>query len=166
MASIRCEQSGDQLAIAAIHISSFPTDAEATLVGKLRSAGRLAISLVAECDGTIIGHVAFSPVTTATGQTGLGLAPVAVMASHRRQGIAANLIQEGLARCAAAGFGWSVVLGDPAYYKRFGFRPASSCGLTDEYQGGEAFQICEVIPNAAPYNGGLVRYAPEFAVFG
>src|SRR5438552_1181557 len=155
---IRPEHSADLDAIRAVHECSFPTPVEACLVDRLRNAGRLAVSLLAEADGAIIGHVAFSPVTTSDGHAGAGLAPVAVVPSHRRQGIAAELIEQGLAACRAAGFGWAVVLGEPRYYCRFGFRPAAGFGLTDEYGGGSAFQAMELVADSMPVGAGLVRY--------
>jgi len=136
------------------------------LVDLLRSAGRLPVSLVAEIGDAVVGHVAFSPVTTASGAVGVGLAPVAVAESHRRRGIAAALVRAGLEACRAAGFGWAVVMGEPAYYSRFGFRPASEFGLSDEYGGGQAFQAIELVPGALPVGAGLVRYAPEFSAVG
>jgi putative acetyltransferase len=96
----------------------------------------------------------------------MGLGPVAVLPSHRRLGIAARLIEDGLARCRSTGFGWAVVLGAPAYYGRFGFQPASTFGLSDEYGGGPAFQARELIPGALPTGAGLVRYARAFASLG
>lgn len=160
---VRPERPADAMAIRAVHVASFPTDAEARLVDLLRAAGRLTISLMAEADGAIVGHVAFSPVTTATGVVGAGLAPVAVVPAHRRRGIAARLIAAGLDACRAAGFGWAVVLGEPGYYARFGFRPATEFGLADEYGGGPAFQAMELVRGQLPTGAGLVRYAPEFA---
>lgn len=138
------------------------------MVDLLRAAGRLRVSLIAEIDdamigNAVIGHVAFSPVTATTGVPGAGLGPIAVARSQRRQGIAAKLIRSGLEACRAAGFGWVVVLGEPEYYARFGFRPASEFGLCDEYGGGPAFQCLQLVPNALPVGAGLVRYAPEFA---
>lgn len=94
---------------------------------------------------------------------GAGLGPIAVAESHRRRGIAAELVRAGLEACREAGFGWVVVLGEPAYYARFGFRPAVEFGLSDEYGGGAAFQILELVTGAAPVGAGLVQYAPEFA---
>ena len=166
MAVVRPEQPGDVAAIHTVHAASFPTGAEARLVSLLREAEHLPVSLVAETDGAIVGHVAFSPVSAANGAVGVGLAPVAVLASHRRQGIAARLIEAGLAACRSAGFGWAAVLGEPAYYSRFGFRPASAFGLSDEYGGGPAFQVIELVPDGLPSGVGLVRYAPEFASLG
>ena len=166
MVIVRAEGADDMAGIHAVHAASFPTEAEALLVRRLRNAGRLSVSLVAESELVVVGHVAFSPVTVASGTVGAGLAPVAVAASHRSQGIAAKLVRTGLEACHAAGFGWVVVLGAPTYYSRFGFRPAAGFGLSDEYDGGEAFQAIELIPGALPAGAGLVRYAPEFAALG
>lgn len=160
---IRREQPADTAAIHAVHAACFPTSAEARLVDLLRSANKLTVSLVATAADQVVGHVAFSPVTTAGNHDGIGLAPVAVLESHRRQGIAAQLIEAGLRACRDAGFGWAVVLGEPEYYGRFGFRAAADSGLTDEYGGGPAFQALELLPGALPRGAGLVRYAAEFA---
>lgn len=164
MVLIRPEQRDDIPSIHAIHSASFPGDAEARLVRQLRLAGRLSISLVAEANGGIVGHVAFSSVSAANGAIGVGLGPVAVLESHRRQGVAAQLIETGLAACRAAGFGWAVVLGAPRYYSRFGFQPASTFGLCDEYGGGPAFQAMELLAGELPSSAGQVRYAPEFSL--
>lgn len=166
MIVIRPERSADGPAIFAVHAGSFPTDGEARLVDLLRAARRLTVSLVADVGGTIVGHVAFSPVTSATGVVGAGLAPVAVLGTHRRRGIAAELVRAGLRSCLESGIGWVVVLGEPAYYARFGFLPASELGLSDEFGGGSAFQAIELVAGAMPARGGVVRYAPEFASLG
>ena len=160
------ERPGDAEAIHAVHAVSFPTDLEARLVDHLRAAGRLTVSLVAEVGGAVVGHIAFSPVTAASGAVGAGLAPVAVVEPHRRRGVAAGLVREGLATGRAAGFGWAVVLGEPAYYSRFGFRPAEEFGLSCEFCNGPAFQVIELVQGALPVGAGLVRYAPEFARVG
>ena len=161
---VRAEQPGDAASVRAIHAASFPTPAEARLVDMLRESGRLRVSLVAEAgDGRIVGHVAFSPVTTTFDATGAGLGPIAVAGPHRRQSVAAELVRAGLAACREAGFDWVVVLGDPRYYARFGFRPAAEFGLYDEFRGGLAFQALQLVDGALPINAGLVRYAPEFA---
>jgi len=74
MASVRPEQPGDARAIHALLVATFPSPAEARLVDLLRVAGRLSLSLVAEADGVVVGHIAFSPVTVASGAVGAGLA--------------------------------------------------------------------------------------------
>src|SRR5262249_47493625 len=129
----------------------------------LRTAGHLQVSLVAEVGGIVVGHIAFSPVTVQVGVPGAGLAPLAVVESQRRQGIAEKLGRSGTEACRAAGFGWVGGLGEPAYSSRFGFRAASAFGLCDEYGGGSAFQCLELVPGVLPVGAGLVRYAPEFA---
>lgn len=128
----------------------------------LRAAGRLTLSLVAVEEGVVAGHVALSPVRVTGAADGIGLAPVAVLPAFRRRGIADRLIRMGLERCGEQGFGFVVVLGEPEYYGRFGFRPASDWGLSDEYGGGDAFQALELRPGAIPRGAGVVRYAPEF----
>jgi putative acetyltransferase len=168
MVVIREETPRDVAAIHAVHTAAFPTEDEARLIDLLRFAGRLSVSLAAEIDSQIVGHVAFSPVTTepTAASRGAGLAPVAVVASQRRQGIAADLIRAGLHACRQRGFGWVVVLGEPKYYARFGFRSAADFGLGDEYGGGPAFQALELVAGSLPVGAGLVRYAPEFASLG
>jgi putative acetyltransferase len=161
--TVRCEAPADRAGIHAVHAVSFPTAFEADLVDALRRAGRLTISLVAVEDDGIVGHVAFSPVSVPGTTDGVGLAPVAVLPAFRRRGIAAQLIRDGLAECVRRGQGFVVVLGDPHYYRRFGFLPARGRGLRDEYGGGDAFQALELRPGAIPADGGLVRYAPELA---
>ena len=149
-----------------MHAASFPTPVEARLVDLLRAAGRLRVSLVAEIGNVIVGHIAFSPVAAASTAAGAGLAPIAVIEAHRRRGVAAELVRKGLDACRHAGVGWVVVLGDPAYYARFGFRAASEFGLRDDYGGGDAFQGVELIRGALPVGAGLVRYSEEFAALG
>jgi putative acetyltransferase len=161
--AIRPERSADTAAITAVHTASFPTAYEARLVEALRANGRLSVSLVAVDGQTIVGHVAFSPVTLSDVEGGFGLAPVAVLPQSRRQGIAAALIRQGLIDIARAGARFAVVLGSPAYYGRFGFQPAYRRALRDEYEGGDAFQVLELQPGALPASGGVVRYAAEFA---
>jgi putative acetyltransferase len=164
---VRPETPTDTPAIHAVHAAAFPSEDEANLVDALRAAGRLTLSLVAEEEGRVVGHVGFSPVRVADGDDtdGLGLAPVAVLPDHRRRGIADRLVRRGLALAAGLGRGFVVVLGDPAYYGRFGFQPASDWRLTDEYGGAASFQAQELRRGAIPAGGGLVRYAPEFAAF-
>lgn len=162
---IRPEQAGDEAAIRAVVSAAFPSPLEATLVDGLREAGRLTISLVAEVNGDIVGHVAFSPIRVGEREIGLGLAPLAVASAHRRQGIGAALVFEGLRVAKESGVAAVVLLGSPAYYSRFGFAAASRWRLRDEYGGGDAFQAIVWRPAVLPVEGGLVTYAPEFAIF-
>jgi len=163
-AVVRPERAADVAAVRGIHRAAFPTDAEARLVDALREAGQALVSLVAERHGEVLGHVLFSPVTLdPPGPVGAGLAPLAVHPSRQGRGIGGMLVREGLSACAAKGIAFVVVLGDPRYYGRFGFRRASARGLSNEYGADEAFAVVELSKGALPGGPALVRYRPEFA---
>lgn len=164
-AIIRDERAGDEAAIREVLTAAFPSEQVARLVDDLRRGGRLALSLVAAVEERIVGHVGFSPVTIEGAPGGLGLAPVAVAPDFQGRGTGAALIRAGLAACGQRGAGFVVVLGEPAFYRRFGFKPAGRWKLTDAYGGGEAFQAIELRPGAIPTREALVRYAPEFSLF-
>jgi putative acetyltransferase len=166
MTSIRTERAADEVATFDVHAAVFPTDAEARLVTALRASGKAAVSLVAEVDGTVVGHVLFSPVSvegSPISSIGVGLAPVAVLPAHQRRGVGARLIESGLEACRRAGFGFAVVLGEPSYYRRFGFRRALDDRLQNEYGVDHEFMALELRPEALGGVSGVVRYAPEFA---
>ena len=124
---IRSERPDDENAITALIDRAFALAAhsdgiEAAVVERLRTAEALTVSLVADDDGSIVGHVAFSPVTIDGRNVGwFGLGPVAVDPQRQRGGVGAKLIEEGLIQLRQIG-GGCVVLGEPAYYGRFGFR--------------------------------------------
>ncbi|MEQ9096245.1 MAG: N-acetyltransferase [Phycisphaerales bacterium] len=159
--TIRAERAEDVDAIDRVLRAAFPTADEAELVKKLRADGDLRVSLVAELEGAIVGCVAISPVTiNGNPSEGVGLAPVAVLPGRQRRGIGATLVAAALAACWNAAF--CVVLGEPAYYRRFGFRPASGHGLTGPYDAGEAFMVLSLPGGGVPDGGGLVRYAQAF----
>jgi putative acetyltransferase len=161
---IRTERPGDMRAIHELLASVFPTDQEALLVERLRQAGRLIISLVAEFEGRLVGHIAFSPVTIKHSEeivTGAGLAPLALHLLWQRRGIAARLVAQGLTDCEQAAIGFVVVLGEPDYYRRFGFQTASRHGVTNVYGIDEPFMLMEL--RADSVKPGIAHYAPEFA---
>ncbi len=123
----RRENEGDadpihDVTAAAFQGKPYSSGTEAHIVDALRAAGALTISLVAEDHDEIVGHIAFSPVTI-NGQAGrwYGLGPVSVLPLWQRRGIGSALIQGGLAQLRDLGAEGCVVLGDPAYYGRFGF---------------------------------------------
>jgi len=166
---IREERPVDAAAVFAVHAAAFAGDAEARLVDRLRAAGKLTVALVAEnAAGEIVGHVAFSPVQVTSGKApsaGLGLAPLAVRPDCQRRGIGSRLVRQGLAACRRVAAPYVVVLGEQAYYTRFGFRPASQWNLDNEYGAGDEFMALELSPGGLP-EGGLIRYAQEFAELG
>ncbi|MDF2154455.1 N-acetyltransferase [Vibrio sp. CAU 1672] len=163
---IRTEAPADLLQIDRLLKQTFPTEAEANLVMSLRENSKLTLSLVAcNDDGEVIGHVLFSPVTL-NGQENSwqGLAPVAVREDYRRQGIAAALIKEGFASLRDFGYPVCVVLGDPDYYARFGFKASEEMGFSCAYdvpQG--AFRVAELVEGACAGQTGRIDYAPEFS---
>lgn len=133
---------------------------EARIVHALRERDQLAVSLVAEANGVLIGHVALSPVALDDGTGGwFGLGPVAVAPEQQRRGIGANLIRQALARLPALGARGCVVLGDPAYYHRFGFRPQPRLRLA-----GVPAEFFMALPLGTSVPDADVRYSPAFSV--
>ncbi|AGB70334.1 MULTISPECIES: GNAT family N-acetyltransferase [Rhizobium] len=124
---IRPEQPGDAEAIRRTTKIAFASmkhssQTEAQIVDALRNAEALTISLVAIEDGDVVGHIAFSPVTIDGKDCGwYGLGPLSVTPSRQKHGIGGALVREGLSRLANIDAKGCVVLGDPDYYKRFGF---------------------------------------------
>lgn len=131
---------------------------EAAIVDALRATGALSLSLVAELEGAVVGHVAFSPVRIEGVDLGwLGLGPVSVAPSAQRRGIGTALVEAGLARIRADGAAGCVVLGDPAFYRRFGFTadPALRYGdVPPAYFQSQRFR--------GPAPRGAVAYHPAF----
>lgn len=165
MVTIRPEGPDDIPSVRQVHEAAFPTSAEANLVDRLRANGKTAVALVAEGDGRIVGHILFSPVTLEPpgGAVGFALAPVAVLHDYEHHGVGRRLVQNGLAECHAQGAAFVVVLGEPAYYERFGFERASKHGLRSEYDAGDSFMVFELVSGALPPSGTLVKYASEFS---
>lgn len=148
-----------------MNVSAFDTSAEADLVDALRESAQPLVSLVAERDGQIVGHIMFSPVTLAGHADAklMGLAPMAVAPPHQRQGIGSLLVDAGLAQCGQLGFGAVVVLGHAAYYPRFGFVPASRFGLTCAYDvPDDVFMAVELQPDVLRDKTGTIRYHAAF----
>jgi putative acetyltransferase len=155
---IRGEDSGDAQIIEAVTAAAFLNAAhtshtEQYIVSALRKAGKLAISLVAEADGVVIGHVAISPVFISDGTSGwFGVGPVSVLPQHQRRGIGSQLIREALRLLRDRGAGGCVVLGEPEYYGRFGFRANPNLvlpGVPAEYFQAVAFTASRPQGNVA-----------------
>jgi putative acetyltransferase len=126
--TIRDETNADAGAITEVTVAAFKTleisgQTEQFIVQALRAAKALTVSLVAELDGRVIGHIAFSPVSISDGTPSwYGLGPVSVLPEHQRQGIGKALIHAGLSRLKALHAQGCCLVGPPAYYRQFGFR--------------------------------------------
>lgn len=161
---IRPETPADRDAVYVLNTAAFGQPDEADLVDRLRQRADPYLALVAEADGEIVGHIAFTPVTVEGAEGVVGLAPMAVAPDWQREGIGSVLVREGLRVCAEAGVTAVVVLGHPAYYPRFGFVPAHTVGLRDDYGAPpEAFMALELVPGALTEASGTVRYHDAFA---
>ena len=125
--TIREETDADIAAIAAVTVAAFETlevsgHTEQFIVQALRDAGALAVSLDADMDGLVVGHIAFSPVTISDGtQRWYGLGPVSVLPQFQRQGVGKALIREGLSRLRKQDAAGCCLVGHPEYYPQFGF---------------------------------------------
>ena len=166
---IRPESSEDRDAIRRVNQVAFGSDAEANLVDALRDGGFAVISLVAELEREIVGHIVFSPVsilTKARKMDAMSLAPMAVPPSHQRRGIGSRLVEEGLEVCRKRGQRIVVVLGHPDFYRRFGFSSKLATLLESPFGGGEAWMALELVPGSLSGIEGSVEYSPPFNMFG
>jgi putative acetyltransferase len=133
---IRDERPEDIAHIRALLDQGFPGEPVGQLVDDLRIDGDLLLSLVAEENGQVAGHIGFSPVAIAPCLVrAVQLSPLAVAESNRRQGIGAALVRAGIDRCRALGIDAILVLGDPHYYQRFGFDPALAAPFRSRWSG-------------------------------
>ena len=162
---IRPEEPKDYEAIYAVNVAAFETPAEADLVSLLRKEADPTISLVAEEDGAIAGHIMFSPASLA-GHTELkimGLGPMAVIPTQQRKGIGSRLVKAGLESCRGLGYGAVIVLGHTGFYPRFGFTPSVDFGIECEYDvPKEAFMVMELLPGYLAEAHGIIKYHPAF----
>lgn len=161
------EQLADIDAVDRLITAAFGRPAEAQLVQNLRHNGALALSAVARLAGRPTAHVGFSPLKIAGHTTSppvLALAPVSVAPDHQRRGHGSALIRWSLDRLKARSCPAVIVLGEPAFYSRFGFRPASDFRIECPYDvPGEYFMALELQDGGLGSMAGLVEYRPEFA---
>jgi putative acetyltransferase len=152
----------DRLTTAAFEPQWFSDGSEAPIIRALRASGDLTLSLVAEDDGDVIGHAAFSPVTIDGSHDGwFGLGPIAVRLDRRRQGIGRALVAEGLRRLRERGARGCALIGDPAIYGRLGF---ASDGLLSHLDLDRA--VVQRVVLAGPAPRGELRFAPAFDTAG
>ncbi|HZD41002.1 MAG TPA: N-acetyltransferase [Terriglobales bacterium] len=163
---VRPETEADRASVRAVNEAAFATLAEADLVEALNGRGVSLVSLVAETDSKVVGHILFSPVSL-THHARLkiaGLGPMAVVPDYQRRGFGSALVREGLSRCGDLGFCAAVVVGHPEYYRRFGFVPAGHYALRCEYEvPADVFMVAELEAGALNGASGLVRYDEAFS---
>jgi len=152
-------------AVAALLVRCFDGEAEARLVERLRRDGDVIAALVASIGGEVVGHVLFSALTleldTGGAPRAAALAPLAVHPTAQRRGIGTALVLSGLEDCGEQGIEAVFVLGDPAYYGRFGFS-APLARSFDAPWTGQAFQALELVPGALERRSGRVVYPNAF----
>ncbi len=162
--TIRTEAVFDIAAIHVVEAAAFGREGEALLVDALRALNQDFISLVATIQDQIVGHICFSRVSIEGGLrdgTVLALAPLAVLPEHHRRGVGSTLVQAGLEECRRRNVDAVFVVGDPAYYSRFGFRPATQFGVRCEFPvPDEAFRMIELRHGSV--QSGILRYQHPF----
>jgi len=163
---IRPETPNDHAAITQVTFTAFdgkPYSAktEHLIVNALREAGALSVSLVAETEGSVVGHIAFSKVTINDDDIGwYGLGPISVAPALQKRGIGSQLIKEGLARIRDLGARGCVLEGDPNYYQRFGFKSYPNLS----YAGSPAPEYFMALPFYDEIPNGKVEYHQAFYI--
>ena len=159
---IQPENSSHYAAIRQLHLDAFPSAAEANVVEQLRRDGAASIALVAIQDDRVVGHAMLSKMCAPF--RALGLAPVSVATDKRRRGIAAALIEVGIKQAKADGCEGIFVLGDPDYYRRFGFSADAATAFEAAYAGPHLMLL--VLDPGAASSPGRIDYAPAFSSLG
>ena len=161
---IRPETPADHEAVARLLTDAFGGPAEARLVGLLRTTDDYVpdLTLVADIDGEVVGHIAFSRVRVGE-ETALALAPMAVAPTHQRSGVGTALARAALERAADRAEAAVIVVGHPEYYPRFGFLPASRFGIVPPWPDipEDAF-LALPLPAYTEACRGVVVYPPAF----
>ncbi len=165
---IRPEIQEDLAKITEVNDLAFGQKNEGILIERLRKTDRFIseLSLVAELEGRIVGHILFCPVTIRSADSefsSLSLGPMAVIPELQRQGIGSRLVTEGLEAAARLGYRSVIVLGHPEYYPRFGFKPASRWNIKAPFDApDEAFMALELVNGELIGKSGVVEYPGEF----
>jgi|ETNmetMinimDraft_21_1059911.scaffolds.fasta_scaffold203671_2 putative acetyltransferase len=163
---IRIETEMDQAAIRDINVTAFGAEAEADLVEDLRTEGYARLSLVAEINDVLTGHVLFSTMSI-KGEYGavdaLALAPLAVRPEWQRRGIGSRLVEDGLEQCRKAGCQIVLVVGHPKFYGRLGFSAKLAEAIASPYSG-ETFMAQGLSPDALRGVKGTAQYPQPFSL--
>lgn len=160
--TLRPDQDSDQPSIQAVVTEAFGRAAEAQLVQSLKANGNDRLSTVALAQGKIIGYVLASPIHLEPEQPPrcLGIAPLAVASAQQRQGVGAELMRFVIDRACAEGVDALFLLGDPAYYQRFGFQATH---IGNDYGASDAFMALELSADCLSGVIAVAKYSPEFA---
>lgn len=164
--AVREEQPRDREPVRKVNEAAFGRSDEADLIDRLRSEGAVLLSLVAEFDTGIIGHILFSRMTVESEHgpvAAVSLAPMAVLPDHQGRQIGRQLVRHGLAQLRDCNERIVIVLGDAHYYARFGFSSEKARGLTSPFPP-EAFMALELSDGALAEIHGPVRYSPAFGL--
>ncbi|MCB0616146.1 MAG: N-acetyltransferase [Lewinellaceae bacterium] len=165
---IRAEEPRDEAMIRQVNDEAFEQQNEGRLVDALRAMPDYigGLSLVAEAEGRIVGHILFSPVEIRHKEVvhhAIALAPMAVLPAYQSRGIGSLLVEEGLRRARQMGYGAVIVLGHEWFYPRFGFRPASHWNIRCPFPVPEAaFMAIELRKDALKEVKGRVKYSRPF----
>lgn len=158
-----------ELTAKAFETMPFSEGDEDQLVARLRNAPGFIpeLSLVAELDGLIVGHILFTPLVIDNGQQqfeSLVLGPVSVLPEFQKQGIGGKLIRAGHQKAIELGFRSVILIGHPEYYPRFGYKPASTWGIKTHYElpSDDVFMAVELTEGALKNVSGMVIFPPEF----
>ncbi|MGV0106470.1 GNAT family N-acetyltransferase [Nostoc sp. DSM 114160] len=166
MIDIRCETLSDYTAIAEVNTLAFGQENEAKLVEKIRNSDRYIseLSLVAEVENIVVGHILFSYIDLVGEETlqVLGLAPLAVRPQFQRQGIGSALIKAGLEIAEANKEAIVIVLGHPHFYTRFGFQPSVVYEIESPFPVPEEFFMVKALQNYQKQYQGKVVYPGAF----
>lgn len=163
---IRCEKPDDQSAVRTVNESAFGRFDEANLIDNLRKESAVLLSLVAEIEKQVIGHILFSRMWIDNSDGSLAavaLAPMAVLPAYQRKGVGGMLIRSGLTFLRGGGEHIVIVLGHPDYYARFGFSAERAGALASPFPP-EAFMAVELTVDALRGICGNVRYPAAFGV--
>ena len=164
--SVRKERPLDREQIWKVNAAAFARSDDADLVNRLRADGDVLLSLVAEADGVLVGHILFSRMTIETNHQRLdaaALAPMAVLPEHQSRGLGSQLVRHGLDQLRDRGERIVIVVGHPRYYPRFGFSSEKARGLRSPFHP-EAFMALDLSRGALDGVRGVVRYPSAFGL--
>ena len=165
---IRKEHESDYQRVYEVNKLAFQQEDESKLIEKIRKGQNFIseLSLVAEVDGKIVGHILFSKIKIMSDDSiydSLSLAPMAVIPEYQKKKVGSKLVEKGLKKAEKLGFNSVIVLGHSEYYPKFGFLKASKWGIKCPFEvPEEAFMAIELVDGALDGKKGIVQYPDEF----